>query len=208
MSDDVDRPISPAGSCTSEGDSVRREFFSSARVQASPTPTPLSETPKDFQLVSSGLPTAKLTNRSESDAIKTINLPSIYTTNGCSSCGPECRQPCCVNGLREQGTASSRPKIRGSGVVDPRSIEKSVDKELDFAVADDGKGTTTTSAAAVVHIHSLPGGTASSYPDEHDRVSVGSNDSGGSDHLPGEGRGETPLLPPDEQCTSVTTTVS
>ena len=102
-------------------------------------------------------------------------------------------------------------------VVGPRSVDRSVDKELESAVVD-GRGTTTTTA--VVHIHSHPGDPSSlsspssfsRFHDDHDRVSMGSNDSGGSEHFLGESRGETPLLPPDEQCcggfASVTTTVS
>ena len=176
MSDDLDRSISPA-STTSEGDSARREFFESSRVRASPTPTPLSETPRDFQL------TCGPTEIASQSGIRTN--PALFT-NGCN-CGPECRQPCCVS---VRGWTASKSKS-----VDPRSVDKSP-KKLELARASGG---------TAVHIMA-----ASSYPKEHDRVSVGSLDSGGSDHL-GESHGETPLLPPDEQSagfSSVAITVS
>ena len=181
MSDDLDRPISPA-SCTSEDDSTRREFFTSARVQASPTPTPLSETPRDFRLTSTP---SKLVSLYD---VKTN--PAAFT-NSCN-CGPECRQPCCVNNVR--GWTSSKSNC----CMGLRSVDKSA-KNLELTVTD-GKRTA---------VHSMP---VASYPEEHHRVSVDSYDSGGSDHLPGESQGETPLLPPDEQhggrFTSITNTVS
>ena len=183
MSDNLDRPISPA-SITSEDDSTRQEFFASVRVQASPTPTPLSETPRDFQLTSTP---SKLVSLSGSD-VKTN--PAAFA-NICN-CGPECRQPCCVNNVL--GWTNSKSK----GRVGPRSVDKSA-KKLELTVGD-GKSTA---------VHSMP---VASCPEEHDRVSVGSNNSRGSDHFPGESRGETPLLPPDKQhggkFTSAANTVS
>ena len=93
-----------------------------------------------------------------------------------------------------QGWTSSKSQ----GGVRPRLVDKSA-KKLELAVGDE-KSTA---------VHSMP---VVSYPEEHDRVSVGSNDSGGLDHLPGESRGETPLLPPDKQdggrFTSTANTVS
>lgn len=83
--------------------------------------------------------------------------------------------------------------------MDPRLVDESTAKKLELSRASGGHESTATHTMAA----------SSSYPEEHDRASVGSNDSGGSDHL-GEGRGETPLLPPDEQgggYTSVTITV-
>ena len=180
MSDDLSRPVSPS-SCTSEDDSTRREFFASARVLASPTPTPVSETPKDFQLTSA--PTGILTAES---GIKTNPVPFAI------NCGPECRQPCCT--ISVQGWTTSKANVSQGGGSGGGVGQRSVDEKLEFAVGD-GK-------CDDLHVHvpcSVPA--PSSYPQEHDRVSVGSNDSGESaDHLPGgEGRGETPLLPPDQQ---------
>ena len=200
MSEALDRPISPA-SCTSEGDSTRQEFFASTRVQASPTPTPLSETPRDFQLVMSTFPGGQLSCESNVQA-----NPSSFTTNSCN-CGPECRQPCCVNSM--QGwTTSSQPKLGGGGVGGQKSVADKLVQKLEFTIAG-GKRSTGE------HVHSMEA-LSSSYPGprERSRVSVGSNDSGGSDCCPpGEGRGETPLLPLDEQqcCgrfTTITSTVS
>ena len=202
MSDDLDRPISPASSYTSESDSTRREFFASTRVQASPTPTPLSETPRDFQLIMSAFPVGQLTYELNVQA-----NPSSFTTNSCN-CGPECRQPCCVNSVQGWMT-SSQPKLGSGGVGDQKSIaDKLVQKlELNFTDADGKRN-------SGVHVHSMEA-LSSAYPRERSRVSVGSNDSGGLDCYPsgGEGRGETPLLPPDkQQCcggfTTITSTVS
>ena len=162
MSNDRDHSVSPI-SYTSEGDSTRREFFDSARVKSSPTPTPLSETPRDFQLLCG--PT-ELVAKAD---IKTN--PSF--TNGCR-CGPECTEPCCVS-IRGGWTTS---KVRGN----PSLIDKLTEKQLEL-----GDGNTTVTRPI----------SQTSYP-EHDRISVGSNDSCGSDHVE-ENRGETPLLPPDEQ---------
>ena len=162
MSNDSVRSLSPV-SYTSEGDSTRREFFDSARVKSSPTPTPLSETPRDFQLICG--PTEIVAQADiKSD-------PSF--TNGCG-CGPECKEPCCVS-IRGGWTTSKTHST-------PSSVDESDKKQLELG---DGKTAVT-----------LPS-SQTSYA-EHDRVSLGSNDSGMSDHL-GENRGKTPLLPLDEQ---------
>ena len=80
MSDN--RPISPESS-SSLGDSTRREFLSSGRVVTSPTPTPLSETRRDFQLICGN------------SRLLSPTLVGPFVTEDCR-CGPECPEPCCV----------------------------------------------------------------------------------------------------------------
>lgn len=79
-------------SFSSIADSMRHEFLSSGRVVTSPTPTPTSETPRDFQLICGNSPLLSPT------------VMSPFVTNGCH-CGPECREPCC---LRRGWTVGAR----------------------------------------------------------------------------------------------------
>ena len=156
-----DRSLSPVVvSYTSDGDSTRRDFFDSVRVKSSPTPTPLSETPRDFQLICNP---SEFVTRPRGDI------------NGCR-CGPVCEEPCCVSTRRSAWNTS----ISYGG---PRLDGKTAKK---LHVELGGRNTNITRPSS-----------QTPYP-EHDRASVGSNDSCASDHL-GENRGETPLLPPDEQ---------
>ena len=170
MLHDFDCSLAPA-SYNSEDESARREFYDSARVKASPTPAPLSETQRDFQLVCG--PT-ELLNRSDAKSINFI------LTDNCYSCSLESRQPCCVsiNGLN---SSTSQAHCAEASLGDD-----SADKKPEGACCGGDQQSTCA-------LETLP--TATYH--EHDKVSLDSNDSIGLDQLRESG-GRTPLLSPDE----------
>ena len=102
----------------SERDATRREFVNSARVMTTTSPTPLSETPRDFQLICGN-----------SNLIGSMGLSPVVI-NGCH-CGPECREACCVSKRGWAMTPSSlggnqqRPNIDHGRNPDTVSIESS-----------------------------------------------------------------------------------
>lgn len=70
----------------SERDETRREFVNSSRVMTSMSPTPLSETVRDFRLISGH----------HSTPVGSRGVVAPLVINGCH-CSPECGEHCCIS---------------------------------------------------------------------------------------------------------------
>ena len=155
------RPISP-DSYSSEGDSTKREFFNSARVVTSPTPTPLSETPRDFQLVRGN---TELTSPVDG---KVSPLPA--TTNGCQ-CGPECRERCCVSRGWSSGTKFPSDSIKTVNRQDRSDIGSHLIPSSQISHLEHDTTSIGSSDSGSEHMIDVHGDTPLLSPVEQHRVS-------------------------------------
>ena len=102
----------------SERDVTRQEFVNSARVRTTTSPTPLSETPRDFRLISGN-----------SNHINARGVTPVVI-NGCR-CRPECMEVCCTSSRgwvvspSSLGGKEQRPNIDHGRNHDTVSIESS-----------------------------------------------------------------------------------